>query len=52
MDSLMSENKTRKSQEQIYRNLYEEHKGTPKAVASESLAHKALRFGQICERQS
>lgn len=46
MNNLM--NKTRKSQERIYRNLYEKYKGTPMAVASESLAHKTLRFEQIC----
>lgn len=45
----MKENKTREAQEEIYRNLFEKHKGTPMAVSSESLAHKELRFKQICE---
>jgi hypothetical protein len=44
----MNENKTRESQEKIFRTLFETHKGTPMAVSSESLAHKALRFEQIC----
>mgnify|MGYP003575259216 CR=1 FL=1 len=40
-------NSTRLSQQQVYLNLYEGYKGTPMAVSSESLAHKALRFSQI-----
>lgn len=45
----MSNNKVRISQENIYKELYEKHKGTPMAVSSESLNHKRLRFGKICE---
>ena len=42
-------NKTRESQEKIYRELYNEHKGTPMAVSSESLNHKKMRFSMICD---
>ncbi|MDR7208965.1 hypothetical protein [Flavobacterium piscis] len=42
-------NKTRASQEKIYKELYEKHAGTPMAVSSESLNHKKLRFSKICE---
>jgi len=42
-------NNTRESQEKIYRELYEQHKGTPMAVSSESLNHKKLRFGMVCD---
>lgn len=42
-------NKTRKSQEKIYRELFNEHKGTPMAVSSESLNHKKMRFSMICD---
>lgn len=42
-------NNTRASQEKIYKELYEQHKGTPMAVSSESLNHKRLRFSKICE---
>lgn len=42
-------NKTRESQERIYKELYEKHKGTSMAVSSESWAHKALRFTQLVE---
>ncbi|WP_115461525.1 hypothetical protein [Winogradskyella aurantiaca] len=41
-------NPTRKNQEEVYRNLYENHKGTSMAVSSESQAHKRLRFNEIC----
>jgi hypothetical protein len=41
-------NITRKTQEAYYRSLYQEHSGTPMAVSSESLAHKELRFREIC----
>lgn len=41
-------NKTRESQENIYRELYEKHKGTPMAVSSESVNHKQKRFEMIC----
>jgi hypothetical protein len=41
-------NKTRASQETIYKELYEKYKGTPMAVSSESLNHKKLRFSKIC----
>ena len=40
-------NKTQSSQIEIYRKLFQENRGTPMAVSSESLAHKALRFKQI-----
>lgn len=40
-------NKTRESQEKIYRELYEKHKGTPMAVSSESWNHKLKRFELI-----
>ncbi|MCA1793918.1 MAG: hypothetical protein LC660_08625 [Desulfobacteraceae bacterium] len=43
------QNNTRSRQEDIYRNLYRQHKGTPMAVSSESLAHKELRFRKISE---
>ena len=42
-------NKTRTSQEKIYKELYEEHKGTPMAVSSESWNHKLTRFTMICD---
>lgn len=42
-------NKTRQSQERIYRDLYEQHKGTPMAVSSESWNHKQTRFSLICD---
>ncbi len=45
----MSHNPTRASQERIYRELFEQHKGTPMAVSSESEAHKRLRFSRIAE---
>jgi hypothetical protein len=41
-------NKTRASQEKIYKDLYQEHKGSPMAVSSESLNHKKKRFELIC----
>jgi len=37
-------NPTRQKQEKIFRDLYENNKGTPMATSSESLAHKALRY--------
>jgi hypothetical protein len=40
-------NKTKESQMEIYRKLFDENRGTPMAVSSESLAHKFLRFKQI-----
>ncbi|NVJ46715.1 MAG: class I SAM-dependent methyltransferase [Cytophagia bacterium] len=40
-------NSTRQKQEEIYRGLYTEHKGTPMAVSSESLNHKNQRFKLI-----
>lgn len=45
----MNPNKTRASQERVYKELYEQHKGTPMAVSSESLNHKRLRFGMVCD---
>lgn len=42
-------NKTRPSQEQIYKDLYEQHKGTPMAVSSESWNHKHTRFSMVCD---
>lgn len=42
-------NKTRTSQEKIYKELYEQHKGTPMAVSSESWNHKHTRFTMICD---
>jgi len=45
----MNENKTRESQERIYRDLYEKHTDTPKAVSSESWEHKFLRYKNICK---
>mgnify|MGYP005864441023 CR=1 FL=1 len=39
--------KVRKAQEEIYRELYNKHKGSPMAVSSESKAHKKLRFDMI-----
>ena len=42
-------NKVRESQENIFRSLYHEHKGTPMAVSSESIQHKNLRYKNICE---
>ncbi|HRZ25805.1 MAG TPA: class I SAM-dependent methyltransferase [Spirochaetota bacterium] len=36
------------SQEIIFRELYNKHKGTPMAVSSESYAHKQLRYEHIC----
>ena len=41
-------NPTRDPQENHYRSLYNKHKGTTMAVSSESLAHKALRFKNVC----
>mgnify|MGYP001322142966 CR=1 FL=1 len=41
-------NKTRASQEKIYKDLYQKHKGTPMAVSSESINHKMKRFELIC----
>ena len=41
------ENKTRASQEKIFRELYDKNKGTPMAVSSESYAHKWLRFENV-----
>jgi hypothetical protein len=43
------DNPTRANQERIFRELYEQHKGTPMAVSSESAAHKRLRFGRIAD---
>lgn len=43
------ENKTRPSQEKIYKELYEQHKGTPMAVSSESWNHKHTRFNMVCD---
>ena len=40
-------NKIRVSQEAYFRHLYNEYNGTPKAVSSESMEHKCLRFAQI-----
>jgi len=42
-------NKTRLSQEKIYKELYEQHKGTTMAVSSESWNHKHTRFTMICD---
>lgn len=39
--------KVREAQEKYFRYLYTEFAGTPKAVSSESLEHKKLRFAQI-----
>tara|TARA_X000000950_G_scaffold235328_1_gene285719 strand:+ start:7909 stop:8589 length:681 start_codon:yes stop_codon:yes gene_type:complete len=41
-------NPTKENQIKIYKDLYENHKGTPMAVSSESLNHKKLRFKKIC----
>ena len=41
-------NKIRILQEKYYRQLYQDHNGTPMAVSSESLVHKELRFREIC----
>lgn len=38
-----------KQQEALFRSLFEKHKGLPDAVASESLAHKELRYSKLCE---
>jgi len=43
----MKKNNTREAQEKIYRSLYQQYKGTPMAVSSESIAHKAIRFSEI-----
>jgi len=43
----MKNNPTRKLQEEIYRKLYEENKGTTMIVSSESWEHKKLRFNMI-----
>ncbi|NLJ19750.1 MAG: hypothetical protein GX429_01295 [Bacteroidales bacterium] len=40
-------NKIRDAQEGYFRYLYNEFAGTPKAVSSESLAHKKLRYAQL-----
>jgi hypothetical protein len=45
----MGSNKTRESQERIYKELYEQHKGTPMAVSSESWNHKHTRFSMVCD---
>ena len=45
----MSNNPTRKNQEQIFRELYRKNCGTPMAVSSESLVHKRLRFEKVCD---
>ncbi len=45
----MSLNSTRKNQEEIFRQLYQQHQGTPMAVSSESWAHKNLRYKMIAE---
>jgi SAM-dependent methyltransferase len=37
----------RQAQEKIFRDLYNNHKGSPMAVSSESLEHKRLRFTEI-----
>ena len=42
-------NKTRASQEVIFRELFNQHKGTTMAVSSESPAHKALRYELITD---
>lgn len=42
-------NKTRVSQEKIYKDLYDKHRGTSMAVSSESWEHKKLRFSQISD---
>ncbi|HMO61148.1 MAG TPA: hypothetical protein PKC39_01670 [Ferruginibacter sp.] len=42
-------NNTRESQEKIYKELYEKHKGTPMAVSSESWNHKLTRFKMVCD---
>lgn len=39
--------KVKEYQKDHFENLYEEHKGTPYAVASESEAHKELRYSVI-----
>ncbi|MFQ3575831.1 MAG: class I SAM-dependent methyltransferase [Cytophagales bacterium] len=45
----MSKSSVRQHQEQVYRDLYNQHKGTPMAVSSESWEHKKLRFSKIAE---
>jgi hypothetical protein len=42
-------NSTRKAQENLYRELFINHKGTPMATSSESWEHKKLRFSQLAE---
>lgn len=42
-------NPIREKQEEVFRKLYEEHKGTPMAVSSESWNHKKIRFKKLCE---
>ena len=37
----------RQAQEDIFRKLYQENKGSPMAVSSESLDHKQLRFSML-----
>lgn len=39
----MMENKTRRNQEQVYRELYQKHKEAPMAVSSKSKARENLR---------
>lgn len=46
---MKTQNNTRPSQEKIYKELYEQHKGTPMAVSSESWNHKHTRFSRICD---
>jgi len=45
----MKSNTTRDSQQKIYKELYDKHKGTPMAVSSESLNHKQKRFEMVCD---
>jgi len=42
-------NPTRPEQQRYFSELYRRHKGSPMAVSSESLAHKALRFSRLAE---
>lgn len=46
---MTKDNPTRPDQEKIYRELFEQNKGTPMAVSSESMAHKRLRFTKVTD---
>ncbi len=46
---MKTDNKTRQSQINHYKKLFDKYKGTPMAVSSESEAHKSLRFTKISQ---